>query len=401
MFTLIYRRLFLVASTIVAFNAVCLISTSNAQDITGSGNIVSQERNVDAFTGIQFATVGDVFVREDTEHSLLIEADDNIIDLLTTEVNEELLTIGLESGVTIDNSDISVYASMVDIERLEITGVGNIESTEPINANDILCRISGVGDIELSGTAVNQTVEIIGSGSVRNFDLISTNSSVSITGTGNCEVNVSGDLDAVINGVGNVVYIGNPSNVDAEINGIGTVTEGTPDDNNNIERAQIGGEITYQGSPLCAMALANGQYIFTCGDSLGVYDLNVPLDENGEITLYGFCSGFSPFKAVLSPTQAQNYDINMIRAPAGSRTIQVTMQTESGITNPERIRVSGTVYFDTTPLCGMILANGQSMFSCGANLGTFDLEVPLDADGEITFYAFCSGFAPYKEVFMP
>jgi hypothetical protein len=49
----------------------------------------------------------------------------------------------------------------------------------------------------------------------------------------------------------------------------------------------------------------------------------------------------------------------------------------------------------------MILANGQNMFSCGADLGTFDLEVPVGASGEITLYGFVSGFAPYKNVFTP
>ena len=60
-----------------------------------------------------------------------------------------------------------------------------------------------------------------------------------------------------------------------------------------------------------------------------------------------------------------------------------------------------TVYYDGTPLCAMILVNGQSMFSCGANPGVFDLEVPLDGNGEITLYVFCAGFAPYREVLVP
>ena len=55
------------------------------------------------------------------------------------------------------------------------------------------------------------------------------------------------------------------------------------------------------GTPLCAMVLANGQYMFTC-DPAGVFSLTVPLDNNGEITLFGFCSGFSPFEEVISET---------------------------------------------------------------------------------------------------
>ncbi|MBN1833897.1 MAG: Ig-like domain-containing protein, partial [Deltaproteobacteria bacterium] len=164
---------------------------------------------------------------------------------------------------------------------------------------------------------------------------------------------------------------------------------------------QISGEIAYEETPLCSMVLANGQHMFTCGNDLGIYDLEVPLDQNGEITLYGFCAGFSPFKTKLAPAEALDYDIHMTRSPAGSREMEITAQTEPGTTNPDRVRISGTVTYNETLLCAMVLANGQSMFSCGNNLGNFDLEVPLDLNGEITLYCFCSGFAPYKDVFVP
>lgn len=167
------------------------------------------------------------------------------------------------------------------------------------------------------------------------------------------------------------------------------------------EWVDINGTVTFHGAPLCAMVLANGQYMFTCGNDLGWFDLNVPLDGNGKITLYGFCSGFSPFKVVLTPQQAQNYAISMTRAFANSYNIEASVQTEPGTTNPNYVRVYGTVSYRGTPLCAMVLANGQNMFSCGDDLGIFDLEVPLDGSGKITLYVFCSGFAPYKGVFVP
>jgi hypothetical protein len=149
------------------------------------------------------------------------------------------------------------------------------------------------------------------------------------------------------------------------------------------------------------MVLGNGQYMFTCGNNLGQYNLEVPLDSNGQVTLYGFCSGFSPFKVVLGPYGTWNYDITMARAAAGSKEIEVTVESEPGTTNPNYFRVHGTVTYNGQDLCTMVLANGQNMFTCGSNQGMFDLEVPLDTNGEITLYSFCSGFAPYKYVFSP
>jgi hypothetical protein len=53
------------------------------------------------------------------------------------------------------------------------------------------------------------------------------------------------------------------------------------------------------GTPLCALVLANGQYMFTC-DPAGEFDLTVPLGASDEITLFGFSSGMMPFRQVIT-----------------------------------------------------------------------------------------------------
>jgi hypothetical protein len=202
----------------------------------------------------------------------------------------------------------------------------------------------------------------------------------------------------VLDNTDNCPCIYNPGQEDGDGDGCGDVCDGRPDDPNWVS---IYGTITYGGTPLCTMVLANGQHMFTCGDDVGFYDLDVPLDGNGQITLYGFCSGFSPYKTIIGPQRGGCYDIRMARAASGSQEMDITVESDPDTTNPNYVRISGTVAYDGTPLCAMILANGQSMFSCGDVLGTFDMEVPLDGNGEITLYVFCSGFAPYKQVFMP
>jgi len=46
--------------------------------------------------------------------------------------------------------------------------------------------------------------------------------------------------------------------------------------------------------------LANGQYMFSSAGN-GEYELEVPLDENGQVTLFGFADGFQPFKQIFVP----------------------------------------------------------------------------------------------------
>ena len=161
--------------------------------------------------------------------------------------------------------------------------------------------------------------------------------------------------------------------------------------------ATISGRVlTQTGTPVCAMVLANGQHIFSC-DGSGDYNLYVPLDSGNLITLQVFASGFAPYRDSLTAGQAIGYNTYMDRDTSG-RTFSVN-HTEFPSFPSGWAVVSGTIDDNGTPLCAMILINGQSMFSCNQNLGQFSLDVPLDNNGNITLQAFVAGFQPHRETF--
>lgn len=165
-------------------------------------------------------------------------------------------------------------------------------------------------------------------------------------------------------------------------------------------RVQVDGHVWSGATPLCALVLANGQSMFSCGPD-GPFSLQaVPLDGNGQIDVQVFVSGFAPFRQTVTPTGASSLatlpQVNMIRVENG-RTFQVTEQYVPLLAE-NKVRVSGSVSSEGTLVCGLILANGQKMFSCQENLGAFSLDVPLDADGNVTLMVFAAGFEPYRTV---
>ncbi len=166
---------------------------------------------------------------------------------------------------------------------------------------------------------------------------------------------------------------------------------------------RISGSVSYNDAPVCAMVLANGQYMFSCkeGEDFGKYELDVPLDSNGDITVQAFVSGLAPFRMTTTPSSSP-FDIDMQLASPESQSATVTTVIESDeSTTAGWARITGTVSLDGTPLCAMVLANGQYMFSCGTNNGVYDLTVPLDSIGEITLFVFVSGLRPYNRTFAP
>ena len=103
--------------------------------------------------------------------------------------------------------------------------------------------------------------------------------------------------------------------------------------------SNISGTVSYGNTPVCGLILANGQFMFSCGQNQGVFNMTVPLDGNGEITLFSFVSGMAPFEKVLTPTQASNYSIYMQRAGDCDQTPYNQAQTE---------RLIGKWYFTYT-----------------------------------------------------
>lgn len=195
---------------------------TSPDQIIGSGRLVSQQRSPGSFTGIQVVGTAKVSIRQDSVQTLTVQADDNIIDSVTTSSSAGLLLIGLRQG-SYNSITVNITATMSTINRLECVGSADFQSTGSIQTPSIVCRIVGAGNIGLAGTATNETVEITGSGSIHNFNFISNRCAALISGAGNIEVNVTQQLDATITGTGNIVYMGTPSTVHPVITGIGTV----------------------------------------------------------------------------------------------------------------------------------------------------------------------------------
>jgi hypothetical protein len=175
-----------------------------------------------AFTGIRVTGIAKVVIKQDTAQSLRIEVDDNIVDRVTVAANNGLLVIGLQQG-SYSNVTINVFASMKTVDRLECVGTADFVTSAPIQTDAITCRITGAGTMTLSGTAMNQTIEVTGTGDVHNFGLISHRCSATITGLGSLEVNVTQQLDAIVSGSGSIVFAGNPGVVNKTITGLGSV----------------------------------------------------------------------------------------------------------------------------------------------------------------------------------
>ncbi len=210
----------------------------------GSGHVISESRDVGDFTEVVLSGVGQLHIAQTGSESLTIEAEDNIMPLLTSEVRGQWLVLGTEPGVhfspkrpihyTLTVKDLSEIrisgAGNVDVPalgtsslRLDLSGAGNLTVTG-LAADSLDVSLSGAGSATCAGEVRSQDVRISGAGSYRGDDLASVTARAVISGTGSAHLRVSEQLDARVSGVGSIVYSGTPA-VRKSVSGVGRISQ--------------------------------------------------------------------------------------------------------------------------------------------------------------------------------
>lgn len=190
--------------------------------VRGSGTVETESREVSGFNEIVLSGSGDVVVTVDGTESLTIEAEDNIMPLLTTEVSNGRLELGAESAIS-PTQGITYTISAAAMNGVTVSGSGEV-MVSGIDEESFAVKISGSGNVEASGTTGDLAVNVSGSGNYEGEVLVAAIGEVTVSGSGNALVNVTDVLDVTISGSGNVDYIGDPD-ISSSVSGSGNVNQ--------------------------------------------------------------------------------------------------------------------------------------------------------------------------------
>jgi len=217
--------------TVLLFLVALVLTACNVGIIKGSGDLITETRQVSNFDRIALSGSGEVNVTQGGSESLTIETDDNVMKHVKAEVKNGVLTLGFEEGVNLISPSRLVFTVGVDdLTGLTISGSGDIESDRietdrldvtvsgsgdvqiaDLTASEVKANISGSGEIYLDGEAAAQDVSISGSGKYLAGDVCSASVMVSISGSGDATVCATATLDTSISGSGSVNYYGRPA----------------------------------------------------------------------------------------------------------------------------------------------------------------------------------------------
>jgi len=177
----------------------------------GSGNIVTEKRDVSGFKSVDVGGVFQVEIVAGKEFSVEVEADDNLIGLIQTRVDGDTLCIESDKRLK-SKSPIKVRISAPNIDGLQVSGAANV-TANGIKSESLKIESSGGSRVTVSGAAAKLTVESSGGARVNADALTAIDATIEGSGGSSVEVNVTGDLRSDISGGARVTYNGTPANI--------------------------------------------------------------------------------------------------------------------------------------------------------------------------------------------
>jgi hypothetical protein len=213
--------------------------------VPGSGKIESETRETQDFLAVSINYPADVVIEQGKVESVKIEADDNVLPQLVTEVNGDTLVIDNKEEIwskrVNPTARVKITIMVKDLHRIESFGVGNLRVNglktdeldlnlsgagemilNDLDARKLEVRLTGTGAIGASGSADELELRISGVGDFDAPKLESKVANVRISGAGSATVFVKDDLTVRVSGTGSVDYHGSPT-LHEQITGTGSV----------------------------------------------------------------------------------------------------------------------------------------------------------------------------------
>lgn len=191
--------------------------------VRGSGVTKVENRNVSGFKKIEVSGTIELEVTAQNDFSVNVEADDNLLELIKTEVDGDTLKIYTEKRISTRNK-IHVVIAMPELTEAEVSGACKVTANN-VKTDSFKLDVSGASKIEINGEAKDLKVEASGASKINTENLKVANADVEVSGATSVIVNATEEVKAEASGASKINYVGEPKNVEKHTSGASRVSQ--------------------------------------------------------------------------------------------------------------------------------------------------------------------------------
>lgn len=194
---------------------------SNIKGVQGSGAAKSERRAVSDFSKIEASGAVNLTIRTQNDFDVSVEADDNLLEHIKTEVDGDTLKIYSQGSIS-TKTGINIKILMPEIKALDLSGassavVSNVK-TESLDLN-----AGGASKIKIDGTAKNLESDATGASRIDAENLTVENAEAEASGASSQIISASNDLNLTASGASNISYTGEPKNIKQNSSGASSI----------------------------------------------------------------------------------------------------------------------------------------------------------------------------------
>jgi hypothetical protein len=152
----IITKFILVALTALLFSSCNY--TVNSKSIKGSGHVTTEKRTVEGdFKSIEVSNAIDLVIEQADQKEIIVEADDNLQNSITTKVENGVLIVACDYNSFINIKSKKVTVKMPIIEELQASSASSITSVNTLKAENVSLRASSAANINVKIKSDNIT----------------------------------------------------------------------------------------------------------------------------------------------------------------------------------------------------------------------------------------------------
>lgn len=190
-----------------------------------SGPVRTENRTVGTFHAIELRGAAEMQVEVGKGPALSITASERVLQGTSSQVRDGVLVVLIrERGGWFQRAPAAkLIVQAPTLDSVDISGAGDF-TLHDVSGERLSLALQGAGSLDANGSVGQLTARIDGAGKGDLSKLVATDAQVSVNGAGGLEVNVTGTLQAELNGVGSITYTGNPQKVVPSVNGVGRIS---------------------------------------------------------------------------------------------------------------------------------------------------------------------------------
>lgn len=186
------------------------LACDDDNNLRGSGNVITEARDHFGFRRIDVEDALNFTVTFGPAHSVVVRADDNLIDRLQTSSSGDLLRVGLASG-SYNNATFEITIVTPELVELVQSDATSGSVSGFLGVDRLRLEVNDASNLEFEGST--STLELIceDASRIRAFDLTAANAEVRVRDASNVELTVTNELTGQVRDASTLSYRGQPS----------------------------------------------------------------------------------------------------------------------------------------------------------------------------------------------